>query len=80
MLSDKSWYLSNKKFYIFYFVCVLNAQVIIILTKWAEMGYGVSIKSNGYQFKPHKTLNQVLGTNPVTRLPVKLGSKLTIMQ
>ena len=53
ILGDKLWYLLNKKFYIFYLVCILNASVIIILTKWTEMGFGVSIKSNGSQFKPH---------------------------
>ena len=80
ILDDTFWYFLNKKFYIFYFLSILNAQVIIILVKWAEMGYGVSIKSNGSQLKPHKTLSQVLETSLVIRLPVNLGSKLTIMQ
>ena len=80
ILGDKFWCLLNKKIYIFYFVCILNAQVIIILTKWAEMGYGAFMKSNRSQFKPHKTISQVLGNNLVTRLSVNLRSKLTIIQ
>ena len=80
ILGDTFWYFLNKNFYIFCFLSILNAQVIIILAKWAEMGYGVSIKSNGSLLKPHKTLSQVLETSLVIRLPVNLGSKLTIMQ
>ena len=53
ILGDKFWNFLNKKFYMFYFVCILNAQFIITLTKRAEMGYGVSIISNGSQFKPY---------------------------
>ena len=53
ILGDKFWNFLNKEFYMFYFVCILNAQFIITLTKRAEMGYGVSIISNGSQFKPY---------------------------